>query len=494
MNNLVFSPAYQLATAIRSRQVSSVEVLEAHLHQIAKHNPTLNAIVTLDEERARQRAKEADEAISQGVIWGPLHGIPVTIKDFFETQGLRTTCSYKPLANYIPQNDATSVARLRSAGAIILGKTNLPYLAQDFQTDSPLFGRTNNPWDLDRTPGGSTGGGAVAVSAGLSPLELGGDGGGSIRIPAHFCGVFGLKPTEHRVSTAGLILGLPGGIKPWRHQAVVGPLARCVEDLRLCLSVIEGPDEQEWEVPPAPQETVAQLNLSSLRFAWSDNFGGVPVTAETQEILEKLAITLEEQGCWVEYANPPEFDFEAACEIYGEIAGAEIIAAEPTHRRRQWWLLSWLLSQRFNPEPMVRGFSRAGALSMKRYAEALTRRDVLIQRMEQFLSNWDAWICPVTPGAAFRHHKTLKVFGSPFGGSIEVDDTTVPYWSWGTSYTSVFNLTGNPVVTIPVGFTKTGLPIGVQLVGRRWQDMRLLSVAEAVSQLTGSIAQKPLGY
>jgi amidase len=189
-----------LARAIRERTISAKEVLEADLAQIALHNPKLNAIVTLDEERARQRAKEADEAIARGENWGPLHGVPVTIKDFYATAGLRTTCSYKPLANYIPQQDATVVARLRSAGAIILGKTNLPMLGLGIQTDSPLFGRANNPWNLNYTPGGSTGGGAAAVVAGLSPLELGGDGGGSIRLPSHFCGVFGLKPTEHRVS------------------------------------------------------------------------------------------------------------------------------------------------------------------------------------------------------------------------------------------------------------------------------------------------------
>ncbi len=309
MSDLVFSSAHQLAKDIRDRQVSSLEVLEAYLKQISQHNSKLNAIVTLDEERSRQRAKAADEALARGEIWGALHGVPVTIKDYFETAGLRSTCSYKPLANYIPNTDATAVARLRTAGAIILGKTNLPMLGIGLQTDSPLFGRANNPWNLGCTPGGSTGGGAAAVAAGLSPLELGGDGGGSIRAPSHFCGVFGLKPTEHRVSFAGLILGLPGGSRGWRHLAVVGPLARSVEDLRLCLSLIEGADNREWEVPPAPKETVPQRPLQACRFAWTDDFGGVPITADTRAILENLAITLEQLGCRVERCNPPGFDF-----------------------------------------------------------------------------------------------------------------------------------------------------------------------------------------
>ncbi|NEO92949.1 MAG: amidase, partial [Moorea sp. SIO3G5] len=210
MSKLVFLSASELAKAIRDRTVSSVEVLDAHLEHIALHNSKLNAIITLDAENAYQRATEADDALGRGEIWGRLHGVPVTIKDSLETKGLRTTSSYEPLANYVPTQDATVVARLRAAGAILLGKTNTPKLTTDFQTNSPLFGRTNNPWNLDYTSGGSTGGGAAAVAAGLSPLELGSDLGGSIRVPGHFCGVFGLKPTEHRVSTFGHIPELPG--------------------------------------------------------------------------------------------------------------------------------------------------------------------------------------------------------------------------------------------------------------------------------------------
>ena len=236
MSEWVHLTVHQLAQAIRERKVSAVEVVQAHLNHIAQHNPALNAIVTLDEERALQRAKEADAALARGEMWGPLHGVPVTIKDAFETAGLRTTSSFPPLAHYVPKQDATIVARLRAAGAIILGKTNMPILTVDIQTNSPLFGRANNPWDLGRTTGGSTGGGAAAVAAGLSPLEVGSDGGGSIRIPSHFCGVFGLKPTEHLVPGTGHIPDLPGA--PKSCAAHVLPLARwraASQDLRLCL-------------------------------------------------------------------------------------------------------------------------------------------------------------------------------------------------------------------------------------------------------------------
>jgi amidase len=220
MSDLVFTPAYQLAEMIRDRPlggsllehriVSAVEVVDAHLEQIAKHNTKLSAICTLDEERARQQALLADEALARGENWGTLHGVPITIKDIFETAGLRTTAGYKPLKDYIPQQDATAVARLREAGAIILGKTNPAELASDYQSTNDLFPRVNNPWNLDYTPGGSSGGSAAAVAAGLSPLDLGSDIAGSIRQPAHLCGVFGLKPTDRCVSTAGHIPEVPG--------------------------------------------------------------------------------------------------------------------------------------------------------------------------------------------------------------------------------------------------------------------------------------------
>src|SRR4051812_18730606 len=192
-----FSGVNDIAAAIRAKRVSSVEVVDLYLQRIAKHNKALNAVCTLDEEGARKRAKEADDALARGELKGPLHGVPMTIKDALETEGLRTTGGFPPLANHVPRRDATAVARLKAAGAILLGKTNVPPLSADYRADNPIFGRTNNPWDLSRTPGGSTGGGSAAVSAGLSAFDVGSDLAGSVRTPAHFCGLFGLKPTEH---------------------------------------------------------------------------------------------------------------------------------------------------------------------------------------------------------------------------------------------------------------------------------------------------------
>ena len=487
MSEFVFSTASQLAHSIRSREVSSVEVIEAHLDRIRKHNSPLNAIATLNEEQARERAREADAALARGEIWGPLHGVPVTIKDSFETEALTTTSSYKPLAHYRPRQDATVVARVRAAGAILLAKTNLPELALDIQSASPIFGRANNPWDLERTPGGSTGGGAAAVAAGLSPLEIGSDIGGSIRIPSHFCGLFGFKPTEHRVPQSGHIPGLPGDPKTVRHMAVFGPLARSVEDLKLCLSVIYGPDGRDWEVPPVPLEEGPDRPLEEAAFAWTDDFGGVPVTADTRSALEKVAQTLSVRGCRVERLNPPGFDFAAAWRAFGEIVGTETGANLPFPLRVIGALTGPILSRK---DPLFCAMMRGFRLDMRRYMKALTLRDSLIGALERFLGDRDAWICPVSATPAFKHKRpAARLPGQP----IEVDGLKIPYWVAGVSYTSVFNLTGNPVVVLPVARSGEGLPIGVQVVGRRWQDMRLLALAQRVADVTGPF-QPPPGY
>lgn len=482
MNDIVFYSASQLAASIREHEVSASEVLEAHLAHIEKHNAALNAIVTLDVARARQRAKEADAALARDEVWGRLHGVPVTIKDALETTDLRTTSSFKPLADYIPKEDATAVKRLRDAGAIILGKTNMPMLAMDGQSDSPLFGRANNPWDVKRTPGGSTGGGAAAVAAGMSPLEIGSDIAGSVRIPAHYCGVFSLKPTEHRVPNTGHIPEPPGAPRGVRHMATIGPLARSVADLRLALTIIAGPDGRDWDVPPVSLTAVSARPLNEYRFVWSDEFGGVPVTDDTKSTMRQLASRLSQLGCGVEKGNPPKFEFEEAWQTWGEVFGAEVGATMPAIPR----MLTSLQFRRAGKGFQInQGVVRGMRLKMAHYVSALTRRDGLINALEDFLAGWDAWLCPVTATPAIEHCKP----GTP----IAVDGRKIPYHMGQMAHTSLFNLTGHPVVSLPVARLAEGLPIGVQVVGRRWQEMALLNVAEALAEMSGPF-QRPPGY
>src|SRR6266852_2403555 len=281
--DIVFSSTTQLAAAIRAGRVSATEVLEAYLAQIATHNPTLNAIITMNAQRAYERAREADKALARGEVWGPLHGVPFTLKDAHATAGMRTTTGFPPLANYVPQEDSPVAARLKAAGGNLMGKTNVHMmLADPAQSINPIFGRTKNTWNSERTPGGSSGGAAAALAAGMTPFEIGTDLTGSIRIPAHFCGVFGLKPTEQRVPLTGLIPGLSGP-RPLCIMSCVVPMARTVEDLALLFAIIAGPDGRDTEVAPVPIEEVPQLELKHLRIAFAPTFPGFPVAAKVRE-------------------------------------------------------------------------------------------------------------------------------------------------------------------------------------------------------------------
>ena len=256
----VFSSTMRMAAAIRAGHISAAEVLEAHVARIDTYNPGLNAIVTMDASWARERARQADEALARGEVWGPLHGVPFTLKDAHATAGMRTT-GFPPL-DHVPREDSAVTARLRAAGGILLGKTNVTMLLGDCQSHNPIFGRTNNPWNLDRTPGGSSGGAAAAVASGMTPFDMGTDLSALIRIPAHFCGLFGLKPTEKRVSLLGLFPGLstPRSI---RIMSTIGPMARTAEDLALLYSIIAGPDGYDTEVLPhvGARELPAAFNL-----------------------------------------------------------------------------------------------------------------------------------------------------------------------------------------------------------------------------------------
>jgi amidase len=490
MSELTFLSASELAKGIRDRAFSAVEVLEAHLAQISKHNAKVNAICTINEEAYKQ-AKEADEAIFRQEIWGSFHGVPVTIKDTFETAGLRTTAGYKPLADYIPKRDATAVARLRAAGAIVLGKTNPAELAADYQSSNPLFDRVNNPWNLNVTAGGSSGGSAAAVAAGFTSLALGSDLGGSIRQPAHCCGILGFKPSDYRVSTAGHVPELPGKPRCIRHMLSAGPLARSVEDLCLCFSIIAGSDRRQPDLPPVALDTPSQKNLKAIRIAWTDELGGIPVKKDTREALQKLVSSLEAFGTRIERTVPSNFDFDLAWEIYGEVLAYELSSAESLFSRQSmrrslnFLFYSRQVDPKFQNNPMERGFYRLFNANFYKYFQALTQREGFVSQMDEFFDAWDIFLCPVATVPAFPH--------CPTGHPIEVDGVKLPYIMGCGAYTTLFNLTGNPVVTLPIGYSRSGLPIGVQVVGKRWKDMELLAIAQQLTEITG-ICPRPPGY
>jgi len=487
-SDLVFLSASELAEKIRSHQVTSLEVVNACLDQIEKHNHTLNAIVTLDKDVAIQRAKDADAALARGELWGPLHGVPITIKDNVATRGLKTTNSYKLTAGYVPDFDATVVARLRKAGAIILGKTNLPTLGMDYQTNSSVFGITNNPWDISRTTGGSTGGGAAAVAAGFTSLEIGNDLGGSIRIPSHFCGIYGLKPTEHLVPVTGTTPGFPmKEYRSMRHLLSLGPLARSIDDLKLCLTIIAGPDGTDADIPYIPLIEPRKKDLKDLRVAWTDDFGGIPVSEDTKAALKQFADKLSKAGCTVEKINPADFDFMSAWQTYGRIVDMEIGILMPSFVRFLQYVFGGSV-RKDNPT-----IHMAYPISYEKYLTELTKREKFISIMDRFLSGYDVFLCPVHTTVAYKHITPDKYYFSMpvYNKVFMVDDKPIKYYTANASYTSIFNLTGNPVVIMPVGYTKENLPVGVQVVGQRWHDMELLNVSGQLDKIAGAYKHPP---
>ncbi len=465
--------ATALAAGIRARRFSAAEALESHLSRIELVNPSVNAIVTLN-PRAVEEATAADEALARGSVLGPLHGVPITIKDAFEIAGLRTTSGYERLTGYVPPADAPVVAKLRAAGAVIIGKTNLPPLADDLQTDNAIFGRTNNPWNLDHSPGGSSGGEAAAIAARMSPLGLGSDWGGSIRHPAHCCGIFGLKPTENLVSTAGYGegLGFPNAV---RHMNCVGPMARSVRDLDLALRIIAGPDDRYLETPPITLAPSRAVPLRELRVAWTPELPGARPCREIREGMVRLAGRLEALVARIEEMVPTGFDYDEARRVGSALTHAEF---EATTRRAA--------GQRHGTAGGATGTGAAEPpVTLEDYAAMLAFRDRTAVALDRFLNVWDVFLAPVSLVPAPEH--------CPMGTPIAVDGVPQPYLHALGGRVELFNFTAHPAVAMPLGVTEAGLPFGYQAIGRRWQDVALLDAAESLALVSGP-SRAPPGY
>jgi len=456
--DLAFSSAIDLAAAIAGRKISAVEALEAHLAQVDRCNEAINAVVVLDREGARERSRRADAAQARGDTLGPLHGVPFTLKDAHETVDMRTTAGFPPFADYVARHDSPVVARLKAAGAVLFGKTNVATVLGDWQSDNPLFGRTGNPWDLSRTAGGSSGGAAAAVASGMTSFEVGTDMQDSVRLPAAFCGVYGLKPTEHRVSLAGAFPDPGGAPRSVRLMSCIGPLARNVEDLALIYRIVAGPDGVDTDLPPVPVEKMPKLELKSLRIAVADAFPGFPVAAEISAMVKKLARQIALAGARVEEAKLPKLDLHDDLAEGGKMIGMMLEAAQPEAPEQ--------------PTPVSKWFA------------ALARRDRSILAWERFFESCDALLCPVAMTAAFPHCAP----GSP----LDVDGKSESYWML-PAHGAVFNYSGHPALALPCGQDGDGLPIGLQLVGRHWSEARLLGIAAAIAPLAGGF-RRPPGY
>ena len=463
--DLCFTSAVELAELIRRRALSPVEITRAVLERIERLNPRLGAYVMVHAERALGEARAAERAVMAGEPLGPLHGVPISIKDNLWTAGERTTYGSRLLAEFVAPEDAPSVARLRAAGAIFIGRTNLPEFAWRGSTDNPLFGESRNPWDLTRTPGGSTGGGAAAVAAGLGPLALGSDGAGSIRIPASFCGLVGLKPTFGRVP----MYPAAGGNELVAH---VCPLARTVRDVALMMSAIARHDPRDpFALPDDDVGYLAACDESlgaPVRIAWSADLGFASVEQETRETAETAARAFAEIGVTVEEANPDLGDLSVILNtLYGGAQAGAHAARSP--------------EQKAQMDPDLVAYAEASAgLSVVEYLRAVAARQAMVDALRRFFERYDLLLTP-----------TLCLPAFPLGvvGPSEVAGRKVTHLGWTLCYP--FNYSGQPAVSVPAGFTASGLPVGLQIVGRRGEDTLVLRAAATFEVLRPWAARRP---
>jgi amidase len=461
--------ATRLAGMMRRREVSPVEVVRAHLGRIERLNPQLNAVVALAPD-ALERAGEVEASLMRGAAAGALCGVPMTVKDTIEVRGLRATGGSKPRAGYVPESDAPAVALLRAAGAIFLGKTNASELALDYTTDNPVFGRTNNPHDLSRTPGGSSGGCAAAVAARFSAGSLGSDLAGSVRIPAHFCGVAGLKPTAGRVRGAGHFPVLGGA---YALGASLGPLARGVEDLSLFFQVLSGDSyrhaPEEWDEPPR----TSRLLPSGSSVAFYTDDGVVPVGDELKEAVVRAASALRAAGLRVVEERPPFV--ERATELWLKLfshATRRMVSAAYGGREEE-------------AEPVARAIlkraSREAAPALDAFMDAWDERDRLRASLLSWMETRPLVVAPVGALAAFGHEEGRRFHVG--GKEVGLFDAFGP--------AQAFNVFDLPAVCVPAGSTKEGLPVGVQIVGRPFEEWRVLRAARVVEEALGGVASAP---
>jgi amidase len=482
--DLPFRSTTALADAIRRREVGCLELLDRYLARGERLNPTVNAIVILDVERARDRAREADRALARGEVWGRLHGVPFTIKDSYETAGLRTTCGWQEIAEHVPKSDATVVARLRKAGAVIFGKTNVPTLAGDAQTFNPIFGTTNNPWDTTRTPGGSSGGAAAALAAGLTGGDVGSDIGGSIRTPAGWCGIFGHKSTWGIVPGRGHIPGPPGTLAEF-DLGVFGPLGRSADDLDLLLGLMVGPSDEDaraWriELPPPRRDALEAYRMA----VWLDDPSG-QLDGEVRRVLAGAVDALRRAGVTV-LDRRPAVDFGALVWAYLQMLYPIILSGMPDEGFENLVQVAAAL-----PPDDRSAMARAARATTIRHRDWLRLHEQRRQTQARFADLFrdvDVLLMPIVPTAAIPHdhHESFPA------RTISVDGAPVPYMELFT-WIAPATFAHLPATAAPVGRTAGGLPVGLQIVGPYLEDRTTIDVARRITRVLGGY-EVPTGF
>jgi amidase len=469
----LFDGATQMADAVRTKQISAAELLELTFKEVDRRNPALNAIVWQCRDEAMARAKQADQALAKGRVAGPLHGVPVTIKESFAYGGSPNTWGLPPLKDARSPRTAIAVERLESAGAIVFGKTNVPVMLGDWQSYNPIYGTTNNPWDTARTPGGSTGGGAAAIAAGLGALTLGSDLNGSIRIPAHFCGVYGHKTSLDVISMDGFQPGPWDGTPGYPTDiAVVGPLARSARDLATTLTAIGGPDGDgarawTWRLPAPRRTRLRDFRIGCVR----DDFARV--NADVRTVYDHTLAALRDAGAAFDDGWPDGIDPQAQLNTFLYLVGTLIsVDADPAERDRA--------RERFarNPHDV---FAAAAVEPHARWLQETRRRLAARAAWQRYFSSHDIFLMPASTTAAIPHDHSEPIDRR----AIDTDHGKRPYVEAIPAWMPPASLAGLPATIAPVGKTRGGLPVGIQIVGPMWEDATTIGFAEQLADVVG---------
>ena len=469
MDELAFSDATTLAAKIQAKEISSLELLEHYLSRVEKYNPEINAVVCEQAGKARDRAVKADEALARGESWGPLHGVPMTVKESYNIAGLPTTWGDPALKDNIVQEDAVACQRLQQAGAVIFGKTNVPINLADFQSYNEIYGTCGNPHDLTRTPGGSSGGSAAAMAAGLSGLEMGSDIGGSIRNPAHYCGVFGHKPTWNILPMRGH--AKPGVLTP-SDISVIGPLARSAEDLALVMAIVGGADDLHvpgWKLElPAPVKPVSAMRIA----VWLDD-PVAPVDQAMSERVMKVAEFARDAGATLDFDARPAFDPAESHRIYENLLHSAMSARLPGAEFEKAWDRRQSLSDGDDSE--LARVTRASTLFYREWHEINEKRTHLRWKWHEFFKEYDLLLTPMCVTSAFPHDQNPKMSER----LLVVNNEPRPYFEQ-VFWAGLTGVSYLPSTVVPTGPDSQGLPVGIQIVGGEMRDLVTIEFARAV--------------
>ncbi|MEU4533359.1 amidase [Streptosporangium sp. NPDC023825] len=480
MTDLTFCSAGELAAAVAAKEVSSVELLDHYLSRGERFGPQVNAIVALDVEGARAAAREADRAVSHGEPLGRLHGVPVTVKDSLEVAGMRTTGGTTRWGHHVSTRDAESVERLRAAGAIVFGKSNLPADARDYQTFNEIYGTTNNPWDPARVPGGSSGGSAAALAAGLTGLELGGDTAGSIRVPAHFCGVYGLRTSYGIVPRFGSVSGHAPGTLAEFDMAVLGPLGRHADDLDLGLDVLAGPDRDlapAWrlELPASRSEALRGFRVA----AWLDD-PFCPVDGEVVAVMQAALEAVRAEGAVVVEGGGPVGLAETMA-LFWPLLMAQSGLIEPEESYAG-------LVELAAAEGAAGGFASDQTVRFRDWHALDDRRQHSRRRWAEFFDDVDVLLCPAAPTAAFPHDQNPDLGRA--GRTLRINGADRPYLDMFT-WTTPAALNHLPAAVAPIGTTREGLPVGIQVIAPYLHDRTAVRFVQRLAEVIGGFRRPP---